>query len=87
MSEETLLQFPCEFPIKVMGKANDAFEVAVLTIIRKYVPSLAENALKIKPSKDGNYTAITITIQAQSKQQMDSIYQELTASEHVLVAL
>ena len=84
---ETLLKFPCEFPIKAMGLACDEFEVAVIEIINRHVDKLAEDALTIKPSKTGKYSAITITVTAHSKQQLDAIYMELTACEHVSIAL
>jgi len=84
---ETLLKFPCEFPIKAMGLACDELEVAVIEIINRHVDNLAEDALTMRPSKNGKYTAITITITAHSKQQLDAIYMELTACEHVSIAL
>lgn len=84
---ETLLEFPCDFPIKAMGLACDEFEIAVIEIINRHVEYLAEDALKMKPSKTGKYTAITITITASSKQQLDAIYIDLTACEHVSIAL
>jgi putative lipoic acid-binding regulatory protein len=84
---ETLLQFPCEFPIKAMGLSSDEFEIAVLEIINRHVDDLAEGALRMKPSKNGKYTSITITITAHSKQQLDNIYIDLTACEHVSIAL
>jgi hypothetical protein len=84
---ETLLEFPCEFPVKAMGLACDELEIAVIEIINRHVDDLAEDALKMRPSRTGKYTAITITITAQSKQQLDAIYMDLTACEHVSIAL
>ncbi len=84
---ETLLEFPCSFPIKIMGKNTDELEVAVLSIINRHVDNLAENALQTRESKKGNYLAITVTVEAQSKAQLDNIYQELTAHELVMMAL
>lgn len=84
---ETLLEFPCEFPIKAMGLACVELEVAVLEIVNRHVEDLGEGALNMKPSKNGKYTAITITITAQSKQQLDNIYIDLTGCVHVAVAL
>ena len=84
---ETLLEFPCEFPVKAMGLACDELEIAVIEIINRHVDNLAEDALKMRPSRTGKYTAITITITAQSKQQLDAIYMDLTACEHVSIAL
>lgn len=84
---ETLLEFPCDFPIKVMGLSCDKFEIAVITIINQHVDNLSEGALAMRPSKNGKYTAITITVTAHSKQQLDNIYLDLTACEHVSIAL
>ena len=84
---ETLLEFPCNFHIKAMGLSCDSFEIAVIEIINRHVEDLPEGALTMKPSKNGKYTAITITITAHSKQQLDNIYFDLTACEHVSVAL
>jgi putative lipoic acid-binding regulatory protein len=84
---ETLLEFPCEFPIKVMGLSCDEFEIAVIAIVNQHVDNLSEGALTMRPSKNGKYTAITITVTAHSKLQLDNIYLDLTACEHVSVAL
>ena len=82
-----LLIFPCEFIIKAFGLANDEFETAVITIIRDHVKDLREDALKIRPSKDGKYKAITISIHAESREQLDDIYRDLTANPLVLMSL
>ncbi|MEM1243739.1 MAG: DUF493 domain-containing protein [Pseudomonadota bacterium] len=89
MSEKSKveIEFPCEFPIKIMGKSNNEFELAVYSIIRKHVPDLAQNAISQRPSKNGNYMAITVTITAQNQDQLDNIYFDLTACEHVMMAL
>ncbi len=84
---ETLLEFPCEFPIKAMGLTCDALEISVIEIINRHVDNLSEGALRMRPSKTGKYTAITITITAHSKLQLDNIYIDLTACEHVTMAL
>lgn len=84
---DEIFQFPCDFPIKVVGKATPEFEAFVVTTVRKYVTDLNEGAIEIRPSQNGNFTAITVTIRATSKQQLDSIYLELTASKLVIMAL
>ncbi len=84
---ETLLEFPCEFPVKAMGLTCDALEIAVLEIVNRHVDNLGEGALSMKPSKNGKYTAITITITAHSKQQLDAIYMDLSSCEYVSIAL
>ncbi len=84
---ETLLEFPCRFPIKVMGMSSGPLEAAVIEIINRHVDDLGEGAVSSRASKNGKYTAITVTIMAQSKQQLDAIYMDLTACEHVSMAL
>ena len=85
--EETLFEFPCEFAIKAMGKTCTEMEVAVIEIMNRHVPDMCEGALKTRPSSKGTYTAITVTIQAQSKGQLDAIYMELTACEFIAYAI
>lgn len=85
--EETVFDFPCEFPIKVMGKASDEFEIEVARIIRKHVPDLGETAIQRRESARSNFAALTITIMASSREQLDAIYLDLTSSEHVIMAL
>lgn len=89
MSEEqdTLLEFPCEFPIKAMGKNHDDFETQVVTLVRKHCPDLAEGAVVSRDSKGGKYLSVTVTITATSREQLDNIYLELTACEQVMMAL
>lgn len=84
---ETLLTFPCEFAIKIFGNKNDAFETAVISIIRKHCDDLTENAFSYRPSKDNKYLAMTVTITAKSKEQLDSIYVELSSNPNVLMVL
>ena len=85
--EETLFKFPCEFPVKAMGRSCPELEIAVIEIMNRHVPDLGEGAVKMRPSSKGNYTAITVTIQAQSRDQLDAIYMDLTACELVVYAI
>jgi putative lipoic acid-binding regulatory protein len=85
--QTTLHQFPCEFVIKIFGLRDDQFEIEALSIIRKHVDELREDAIQSRPSKDGKYLALTVSITADSKEQLDHIYQELSANTHVLMTL
>lgn len=84
---ETLLEFPCQFPIKAFGHTGEILELAVLEIVKRHVDDLMEGAVKMNASKNAKYTSITITITATSKKQIDAIYMDLTACEHVVMAL
>lgn len=87
MSEETLLQFPCQFPIKAMGLSSDTFDLTVIQIVRKHVPDIHEGAVKTRPSKGGKYTSVTVIIEATSKAQLDAIYVDLSSHDEVLMTL
>lgn len=83
----SLLQFPCAFPIKAMGRQSAAFERIVSEIILTRAELVAGEALKLTPSKAGNFVSVTAVIEAQSQSQLDAIYQALTDCEQVLMAL
>lgn len=85
--EETIIEFPCKFPIKAMGLAEDDFDMLIVGIVRKHVSDLTENAVKSRTSQGGKYISITVEVMAESKQQLDNIYLDLTAHEKVLWAL
>lgn len=87
MSEETLLEFPCQFPIKAMGKSGAQFDVTVVEIVRRHVDDLKEGAVSSRPSKGGKYMSVTVVIEATSRAQLDAIYQDLTDHPEILMAL
>ncbi len=86
-TNETLLKFPCDFPIKIMGLATDEFEKTVQEICKNHYPELTENMTSFRKSADGKYLSITVIIHATSKAQLDALYTELTANKQVLMAL
>jgi len=85
--EETLLEFPCKFPIKAMGRNEDGFETLVTEIILFHAQIYAGEQVTTNASGSGNFISITVIIEAISKAQLDRIYQALTDCEKVLVAL
>lgn len=86
--QETLFEFPCQFSIKVMGVAKEAFELTVLEILQRHLLApLKEDAIKTRFSNDNRYLSLTISFVAQSKKQLDTIYTDLSACEHVLFTL
>ena len=84
---ESLLEFPCNFPIKVMGRAEPGFDALVVELVRRHAPSLGEGAVTSRPSKGGKWVSVTVTLRAESKSQLDAIYLDLTAHEKVIMAL
>lgn len=81
------LSFPCEFTFKVVGLSNTEFEGEVLKIFRQHFPHLGEGAISLKPSKQGKYLALSVTVHAISQAQLDSTYQALSDNPLILFAL
>lgn len=82
-----LLEFPCDFPVKAIGSSHEGLQQEVLDIIRRHAPEVDEGAVTCRQSGGGKYTAVTVTVQAQSKAQLDAIYQDLTASPAIAMVL
>jgi putative lipoic acid-binding regulatory protein len=81
------LKFPTEFPIKVMGRHDSDLKALTREIIERHTGPLGDECVKVRTSGDRNFLALTYTITAQSRAQLDAIYQELTACKAVLMAL
>lgn len=86
-NHNTLFEFPCDFPLKVMGRRTDDFRSLVLGIVQKHAGDIDASRIEERPSKDGNYLSLTCTLRAQSKDQLDALYRELTSCEKVLIVL
>ncbi|MFK7816414.1 MAG: YbeD family protein [Gammaproteobacteria bacterium] len=85
--EETLLVFPCEFPIKIMGKNQLGFHQAVIEILKKHLSDFDTTKFNEVESKQKNYCSITVIVNATSQEHLDGIYIDLSASEWVKFAL
>ena len=84
---QMLLESPCLFPLKAIGTGTDDFESLVVSIVRQHVPDFGEGAISTRPSGGGKYLAVTVTFVAESKAQVDALYQELSDHERVVMVL
>ena len=87
MSSETPLEFPCDFPIKIMGLQRDGFQGEIIAIARQIIPDLDENAIQTRDSRTGKYLAITLTFTATSKAQIDALYLAINKHPDVRMVL
>jgi putative lipoic acid-binding regulatory protein len=78
-SRQSLLEFPCDFPIKIMGARVDGFAQAVLEVVLRHAPDFDPAGAEMRPSSKGNYLAVTCTFRAVSQLQVDTMYRELTS--------
>lgn len=87
MSDNELMEFPCEFPIKIFGADDAELRREVLSIIARHWGELDESRISERRSSGGRFVSITATIVAQNRAQIDAIYEDLTASPHVVMSL
>ena len=85
--KESLIEYPCDFPIKVMGARVDGFAEAMAAVAQQFDPGFNPATIAMRPSKAGNYLSVTLTIKATSREQLDNLYRALTSHPMVKVAL
>lgn len=86
-SGQTLLDFPTPFPIKVMGRRDGGFAQSVMEIVLKHAPDFEPATMEMRPSRQGKYLSLTVTIEARSREQLDALYQELCDHPSVVMVL
>tara|TARA_Y100000588_G_C13422171_1_gene572064 strand:+ start:83 stop:349 length:267 start_codon:yes stop_codon:yes gene_type:complete len=88
MTDNTnLLQFPCNFPIKIIGNNTNTFELEVIKTVRNHYPDLKDSAISSNASKQGNYLAMTLTVFAQSQTSLDALYFDLNQLSDIQMVL
>lgn len=85
--DDKLLQFPCDFPIKVMGRDEADFETGVVSIFEQHLGPIAPARINTRPSSSGNFLSVTVTVRAESQEQLDALYRALSEHEKVLFCL
>ena len=84
---DSILNFPCQFPIKAMGLAETDFENIVTEIVKKHVPEIEKGAVQLRTSSKGKYLAVTVKFEASSRAQLDALYLELSSNKKILLVL
>ena len=88
MSEqESLIEFPCDFPIKVMGEMRDDFAEIIVAVIRNQLPDFDSSRVEMRASSGGKYISLTCTVHVTSKLQLDNVYRALSAHPMVKITL
>ena len=86
-NDDTLLKFPTDFPIKIMGEKREGFAHAMIELVQRHAPDFKADTLEMRASSSGKYLSLTCTIRATSKAQLDALYREITAHPWVNMAL
>ncbi|TAK70552.1 MAG: DUF493 domain-containing protein [Betaproteobacteria bacterium] len=82
---ESLLAFPCDFPIKVMGQTQPGFAQAILGVVLRHAPDFDAATMEMRNSRQGKYLSLTVTVRATSRAQLDDLYRELC--DHPMVKM
>ena len=85
--QASLIEYPCDFPLKIFGKQQPGFAQAVLEIVTKHDPGFIAASMEMRASKNAKYVSLTCTIRATSRAQLDAVYQELVYHPMVVMML
>ena len=85
--EPPKIEFPCEYPIKVLGRRTDEFRGVILEVFERHAPGFDQEAITVRDSTKGTFTAITVTIVATGKDQLDALHKDLMATGHVQMVI
>lgn len=85
--KESLIEYPCLFPIKVMGAKAEGFVQALTHVAEQFDPTFDASTIELRPSKAGNYLGVTLTVTATSREQLDELYRTLSSHPMVKVVL
>jgi len=87
LETESLIEYPCDFPIKVLGRMQAGFAQTVLAIVQAHAPDFDGATMDMKTSKRGKYLSVTCVIRATSRQQLDGLYRALCDHPMVVMVL
>lgn len=87
MTAQKLLEFPCSFPLKIIGKTSPTFLNEIKTIIRMHFPLTGDDAITTQMSQQGNYLSITATVYVLDQPSLDALYQDLTRHPNIQMVL
>lgn len=85
--EQSLIEYPCRFPIKVMGANVEGFVAAMVHVARCFEPAFDEDTIEHRPSRSGNYLGLTLSVYVTSREQLDELYRTLTSHPMVKIVL
>lgn len=85
--EQSLIEYPSDFPIKIMGAMHEAFAQTMLEVVLIHDPTFDAGKMEMRPSSKGTYLALTVTVRATSREQLDNLYRDLSSHPMVKVVL
>jgi hypothetical protein len=86
-SQPSLIEYPCDFPIKVMGRQGPGLAQELVAIVRRHAPDFDSSSVEMRMSKQKNYLSVTCVVRATSREQLDAIYRDLCDHPQVVMVL
>ena len=84
---DSLIEYPCDFPVKVMGLLQQGFTEAVTEVVMRHDQTFESTTIEVRPSSGARYVSLTCTVRAKSREQLDALYQELCDHSQVVMVL
>lgn len=84
---EALLEFPCDFPIKVIGQPHDAFEATIAALVNTHIEDFDADTISATPSRTGRFVSLTINVQVSNREQLQALYLDLADHEMVRMVI
>ena len=85
--EPPKIEFPCEYPIKVLGRESEQFQDVILEVFERHAPGFDRDSISVRASSKGTFTALTVIITATGKPQLEALHQDLMATGHVQMVI
>ena len=85
--EPPKIEFPCEYPIKVLGRESEQFKDVILEVFERHAPGFDRDSISVRASSKGTFTALTVIITATGKPQLEALHQDLMATGHVQMVI
>lgn len=85
--QPSLMQFPCDFIIKIIGQNKPTFQPEIIDIIHQHFPNTPDTAIRCQPSKENHYLALSVTVHAQTQFELDELYRALTKHPDIKMVL
>ena len=85
--EPPKIEFPCDYPIKVLGRSSEAFRGIILGVFERHAPGFDQAGIQVKDSAKGTFTSLTITITATGEDQLQALHEDLMATGHVKMVI
>lgn len=87
MERESLIEYPCDFPIKIMGRTEPGFAQSVIEVVTQHAPDFDPTGVEMRVSKKNRYLSLTCTVRARSREQLDELYRALCDHPQVVMVL